>query len=310
MNLSYMKSYNLLFVLIALAFSGLVFTSCNSSSEKQAEPGIESPKPKPKSDVPDVDEQLDNEDRKMLIRNFFLAYDTAKNADDFDQYLISYYSKKLWKKYRKQEGKTPYQYKKKTHYIENISLVNESKNSYQYRVDFSFDYDLNNRQGVSKGYNLITFNEEGLIIDRQEFQSSNSSSSNRSSSSERSRDIEVAEGESGYAHHKQTIRDCFAAYDQAYSYQDMQSYLKNYYVGEAYSSCQALEGNSYNNYTYKNHIIPSYGIRLISTQASSWTYGVSFTFEYSTESNTRIKRVEGYNEFVLNYGGAIIYREH
>ena len=64
-----------------------------------------------------------------------------------------------------------------------------------------------------------------------------------------------------------------------------------------------------NNYTYKNHIIPSYGIRLISTQASSWTYGVSFTFEYSTESNTRIKRVEGYNEFVLNYGGAIIYRE-
>ena len=69
-----MKSYNFLFVLIALAFSSVVFSSCNSSSEKQAEPGIESPKPKPKSDVPDVDERLDNEDREMLIRNFFLVY--------------------------------------------------------------------------------------------------------------------------------------------------------------------------------------------------------------------------------------------
>ncbi|HCE85906.1 MAG TPA: hypothetical protein DEO99_07100 [Bacteroidetes bacterium] len=297
-----MKSYKLLLILFSLASSLLIF-SCNSSSEKEAAPGIESPKPKPKSDAPDVDERLDNEDREMLIRNFFLAYDTARNDDDFDQYLFNYYSRELWSKYREQEGETPYQYRSKTHYVDRIYLVNESKDSYQYRVDFSFDYELNNRSGISKGYNLITFNEEGLIIDRQEFQSSNSSSSNRS------REIEVAEEESGLAHHKQTIRDCLASYDQAYTYQDMQSYLNNYYVGEAYSSCQALEGNSYNNYTYKNHVIPSYGIRLISIQANSWTYGVSFTFEYSTASNSRIKTVEGYNEFVLNYGGAIIYRE-
>ena len=102
-----MKSYNFLFVLIALAFSSVVFSSCNSSSEKQAEPGIESPKPKPKSDVPDVDERLDNEDREMLLRNFFLAYDTAKNDDDFDKYLFDYYSRELWSKYREQEGETP-----------------------------------------------------------------------------------------------------------------------------------------------------------------------------------------------------------
>ena len=126
-------------------------------------------KPKPKSDVADVDDRLDNEDREMLIRNFFLAYDTAKNDDDFDQYLFDYYSRELWSKYREQEGETPYQYRRKTHYIDRISLVDESKNSYQYRVDFSFDYELNNRSGISKGYNLITFNEEGLIIDRQNF---------------------------------------------------------------------------------------------------------------------------------------------
>lgn len=303
-----MKSFKLMLIVFSLA-PCLLIISCNSSSEKEAAPGVESPKPKPKSDVPDVDDRLDNEDREMLIRNFFLAYDTAKNDDDFDQYLFNYYSRELWSKYRDQEGETPYQYRRKTHYIDRIYLVDESKDAYQYRVDFSFDYELNNRSGISKGYNLITFNDDGLIVDRQEFQSSNSSSSNRSNSSEYSRDIEVAEEESGYAHHKQTIRDCFASYDQAYTYQDMQSYLNNYYVGEAYSSCQALEGNSYNNYTYKNHVIPSYGIQLISTQASSWTYGVSFTFEYSTAANSRIKRVEGYNEFVLNYGGAIIYRE-
>ena len=196
---------------------------------------MESPKPKPKSDVPDVDDRLDNEDREMLIRNFFLAYDTATNDDDFDQYLFNYYSRELWIKYREQEGETPYQYRRKTHYIDRIYLVDESKDSYQYRVDFSFDYELNNRSGISKGYNLITFNDEGLIIDRQEFQSSNSSSSNRPRE-------EVAEEESGFAHHKQTIRDCLASYDQAYTYQDMQSYLDKYYVGEAYSSCQALEG--------------------------------------------------------------------
>ena len=99
---------------------------------------------------------------------------------DFDKYLFDYYSRELWSKYRDQEGETPINTEEK-HYIDRISLINESKNSYQYRVDFSFDYELNNRSGISKGYNLITFNEEGLIIDRQEFQSSNSSSSNRSS---------------------------------------------------------------------------------------------------------------------------------
>ncbi|MBA99568.1 MAG: hypothetical protein CMN34_01420 [Saprospirales bacterium] len=303
-----MKSYKLLLILSSLA-SSLLITSCNSSSEKEAVPGIDSPKQRMDDSMPQAEEGLDNEDLEMLIRNFFLAYDTANNDDDFNQYLFDYYSRELWSKYREQEGETPYQYIRKTHYIDRISLVNEAKESYQYRVDFAFDYELNNRSGISKGYNLITFNEEGLIIDRQEFQSSHTSSSNRSSSSEYSKDIEVAEEESGLAYHKQTIRDCLASYDQAYTYQDMQSYLNNYYVGEAYSSCQALEGNSYNNYTYKNHVIPRYGIQLISTQANSWTYGVSFTFEYSTASNSRIKTVEGYNEFVLNYGGAIIYRE-
>ena len=303
-----MKSYQLLLVLFSLA-SSLLITSCTSSSEKEAEPDIGPPKQRLNDTKSTAEEGLDNEDRERIIRNFFLAYDTAKNAEDFDQYLFDYYARELWSKYRDQEGETPYQYRKKTHYIESISLINESKDSYQYRVDFSFDYVLNNRKGVSKGYNLITFNEEGLITDRQEEQSSNNSSSSRSRSSEYSRDIETAEEESGLAHHKQTIRDCLASYDQAYTYQDMQSYLNNYYVGEAYSSCQALEGNSHKNYTYKNHVIPRYGIQLISTQASSWTYGVSFTFEYSTASNSKIKTVEGYNEFVLNYGGAIIYRE-
>ena len=37
-----------------------------------------------------------------------------------------------------------------------------------------------------------------------------------------------------------------------------------------------LQGNSYNNYTYKNHLFRAMVSGLISTQASSWTYGVSF----------------------------------
>ena len=111
-----MKSYKLLLILSSLA-SSLLITSCNSSSEKEAVPGIDSPKQRMDDSMPQAEEGLDNEDLEMLIRNFFLAYDTANNDDDFNQYLFDYYSRELWSKYREQEGETPYQYIRKTHYI-------------------------------------------------------------------------------------------------------------------------------------------------------------------------------------------------
>lgn len=104
-----------------------------------------------------------------LIQRFYEDFDNAYDRSAMNAYISRYYSGTLQAKYSKTELPSYNAYASKYHNIQSISLISESDNSRNFRVEFYFEYTKSNGRSASVlCADIITIDNSNKIVARNE----------------------------------------------------------------------------------------------------------------------------------------------